>query len=455
MDGNEEGNDRISELRQSGEAIGRLAEDPEIFKETVAAFRREDADAFQAAVAKAGLLDRCHHVCRWLCSKHCVFICRRLAGPLAGEETHDIDVEEWREFAKFTARVAGDADLLAEFVAIVDTVDSDRWRQAIEKHGASRFQHQLCHWLCMVRCRWVCRKMCPPPPLLIKVGYIPVGQINSQGYAAGDSSPGTFTPPDNVVAGVGHHPFGGTIHVNGTFNHPGAVEYKVEWALAPAGPWVGNAIMTAIEDATLAELLVGASHFRSPTGDWYAIADMDLLSEGQTYLTDWTPPAAAVSDLYYLRLTVRNAALVEFSSSPPVPVRVDNTGPEGPVMPGNRPRIDFSQHGKPLGCCDVVKQANGPITIEIEATDANFSRLDVVLYGGCSVSKTIYSKTYNGNVADLGAPAPGITVNWDPWKDGIEACCYVVFVNIWDRAIVNNSWSGGHLYQNWKSVTVA
>ena len=96
----------------------------------------------------------------------------------------------------------------------------------------------------------------------------------------------------------------------------------------------------------------------------------------------------------------------------------------------------------------------GPVEIHVEGTDDNFSSLDVIAYGGCSGSVAIFSKTYNGDRNDHGAPAPGITVSWDPWADGVEPCCYVVFVRLYDRAIVNNVWNGGHTYQNWRSITI-
>jgi len=150
---------------------------------------------------------------------------------------------------------------------------------------------------------------------------------------------------------------------------------------------------------------------------------------------------------------VRNAALTEFPSGP-VPVRVDNGRPVGPVPPDARPLIEFSQGGEPLGCCSKVTRDKGPIEIHIEGTDENFSRLDVAAYGGCSGSVSIFSKTYNGDLTDQGAPTPGITVSWDPWATEVEPCCYVVFVRIFDRAIVNNSWNGGHGFENWRSITV-
>lgn len=45
-------------------------------------------------------------------------------------------------------------------------------------------------------------------------------------------------------------------------------------------------------------------------------------------------------------------------------------------------------------------------------------------------------------------------MTWDPWADKVEACCYVVFVRFYDRAITNDVWNGGHMFQNWRSITI-
>ena len=42
-----------------------------------------------------------------------------------------------------------------------------------------------------------------------------------------------------------------------------------------------------------------------------------------------------------------------------------------------------------------------------------------------------------------------------PWAAGVEPCCYVIYVRIYDRAIVNNAYSGRHSNSNWHSITIA
>lgn len=441
--------EQLEELQQSGQTVAELAQNAELFRAAVDAFRATDPERFQDVLGRAGLLDRCHFVCRWLCSKHCVFVCRKLVGNIDAEPV--LDVEEWRQFAEFTGRLAKDRDTLSKLLDMVANEDDKGFQRFITSQKIQRFAHQLCHWLCGVRCRVACKLMCPPMPELIKVGYISVGHFDGDGYAAGPSSPAAFTPADNPAGGVGDHPFGGSVHINGLFNIAGATEYKVEFGPAPNGPW--TSITAALTDAHFSFPIGWTEYTRSATGDWYSIADMDLLSEGKTYLTDWTTPALDRDQRYYVRMVVRNAALTEFASGP-VAVRVDNGYPVGPVMPDNRPLIEFTQGGEPLGCCAEVVRERGPVEIRIEGTDENFSSLDVIAYGGCSGSVSIFNKTYNGDRTDVGAPAPGITVSWDPWADGVEPCCYVVFVRLFDRAVINNSWNAGHMYQNWRSITI-
>jgi hypothetical protein len=439
------GDERIEELRASGEAVGKLAADPKVFESAVAAFRAEDADAFHSSLAQAGVADRCHLVCRWLCSKHCVFICVRLCGPV--EERPELDVSEIRAFAEATAKISADDRVLARLLDAVDRQDVQAWRALIAELNLGPFCHQLCHWLCLVRCRRICRLLCPDPPLVTSVAFIPTNQIDAQGFAAGPSVPPGTTPPDAKSNGDGDHPFGGVAHIEGEwFSIPGIVQYRVEYASNPSGPW--TPILAPMNDLRWVPPLVSYTRVPDASG-WYNVADMGLL--GPTQLTDWTTPAP--DGRYYLRLTVRNAALVE-RFSPIVPAVVDNTAPTGPA-PGNRPQITITQGTHKLDCCETVKREGGPLTINVIATDQNFSILGIDLEGGCGVSVPIFSKTYNGNLADTGAPAPGIDVVWDPWAAGVSPCCYVVYARIWDRAIVDNTYAARHSNSNWHSITIA
>lgn len=452
--------ERLAELRDSGEVIGKLAQDPDAFVRAVDAFRAQDAERFQAELARAGVIERCRLICQWLCSKHCVFICSRLCRePLEAPE--QIPVAEWRDFALATARIAADEALLKQFVDAVDRVDAAAFEALLKQHQLERFCHQLCHWLCAVRCRLVCTLLCPPPPLITEVGFIPTSQIDAQGFAAGHSHPPGPTPDDNKPAGVGDHPFGGLANIRGVFDIAAPFQYRVEYGTNPAGPW--TPILQSIDDYRIDPLFPSPGHLvpfiyytRLPdVNGWYNVADMGL--DGPDYLTDWQTPAVA-DGLYYLRLTVRTAALTEFFS-PVVPAHVDNGAPTKPDITLELQQLDGTRI--PLGCCEKVEQGDGNlIVITLQASDPNFSSIGVQLLGGCGAAYAIVatdgtslSKTYNGNVADTGYPAP-TTFLWDPWAAKIDPCCYLIDVRINDRAIVGNYWSGGHGNENWHSITI-
>ena len=95
--------DRLDDLRETAEAVGRLADDKAAFGRAVEAFRAQDVDAFRDVLGRFDLLDRCHLICRWLCSKHCVFVCFKLAGPVR-EAPAELPIEEVRRFAKVVGR---------------------------------------------------------------------------------------------------------------------------------------------------------------------------------------------------------------------------------------------------------------------------------------------------------------------------------------------------------------
>jgi hypothetical protein len=189
---------------------------------------------------------------------------------------------------------------------------------------------------------------------------------------------------------------------------------------------------------------------------WYNVSEIGLA--GFDNLTNWIT-TTVVDGLYYLRLTVRNAALAEFAS-PLVPVLIDNTAPTKPAITLQLQTPDGKR--TKLGCCETVKQGDGnKVVITLQASDANFSHIDVSLLGGCGFGTGIVdtggvalSKTYNGNTADTGYPVPTEFI-WDPWAAKIAPCCYLIYVSIYDRAILNDAWSGGHSNVNWQSITIA
>ena len=462
---------RLNELRQTGEAVGKLAKDEAGFSRAVEAFRAQNADNFQSELRNVGILPFCRLVCRWLCSKHCVFICSRLCKE-PGRASDQIPIAEWREFALVTERLAREEALLKRFLDAVGREDAAAFNKLLAEFKWERFCHQLCHFLCFVRCRLVCRLLCPPPPLITEVSLIPTSQYTPGGpgigLASGPSFPPGPTQPDNKPGGVGDHPIGGLANIKGVFNIANPFQYKVEFSKNPLGPW--TAILTPVNDYKFNPGFPPPPIFiyytRIPDGaGWYNVNDnvpapppFGMGLDGPDYLTDWQTPAGD-NDQYYLKLTVRDAALTEFES-PVVPVRVDNTAPTKPDIKLQLQLPDGTR--RDLGCCEKVDRGNGNLVIiTLQASDANFSAISVNLLGGCGASFAIVdtggtslSKTYNGDITDTGYPVP-TEFKWDPWAAKIDPCCYLIDVRISDRAVVNNFWSGGHGNENWRSITIA
>jgi hypothetical protein len=470
--------ERLTELRETAQAVGKLAENAEAFASVVDAFRAEDADRFQAGLAAVGIDRWCPLVCRWLCNKHCVFLCVRLCGPL--EEQPQVDIEEWRQFALTTSRIAQDEALLKRLIEAVDKEDVQAWRALVAELKLQRFCHQLCHWLCRLRCRRVCRRLCLTP-LITRVGSIPVSQIDALGYGNGPSIPPFLVGPPNAAAGYGDHPFGGQVWVMGVFNMPTATQYLVEVSpTGPGGPYSPILVGPQVGyDNNPAQpppppgppppgpppWLVMRTRTQSGGADpgWFNIneltdSDGGRLTTGEKTLLMW--PTSPPDGVHHLRLRVRNAMMNTRVSSPQV-VRLDNTGP----FPLPRPTITL-QLQRPDGTrlplkCGKVRKGDGLIVVTVHAFDPNMSHIAVTARGnsGLSVpvvdtSATPLSKTYNGNVADQGYPVPTEFL-WDPWSDpAIVPCCYVVYVEVWDRAIINNSYSGGHYNAGWEAIEI-
>ncbi len=101
------------------------------------------------------------------------------------------------------------------------------------------------------------------------------------------------------------------------------------------------------------------------------------------------------------------------------------------------------------------------VVITLQASDPNFSRIRARLLGGCggalnivATDGTSLSKSYNGDITDTGYPV-ATEFLWDPWAAGVDPCCYLIFVDIWDRTIVDNALSATpHYRSNWHSITI-
>jgi hypothetical protein len=451
--------DPLGEFRELAAAAEKLAGDAKAFDEAFKAFEANDAGRFQDALDHVGIADRCELVCVLFCEKRCIGRCYRLCP----EPPRPVDVAEIREFAQAIGAVAADPQALERLVAAADKEDQQAWQKELKRLKLDRFCHQVCHFLCRQRCRRRCRHLCSKP-LITRISSIPTAQYDPQGFGNGPSIPPFQVPPPNPAAGVGDHPVGGSSWLMGIFNMPTATQYKVEVASAPGGPYTPIAV--PVLGYISAFPYIPFTRFPSGGADpgWYDVAQIPLSDGGNSPLGEktllyWpTPP----DGLYYLRLRVRDGASERVSS--PRAVRTDNTAPPTPVIALELKKPDGTL--VPLKCGQ-VKQGDGLIRITVQAHDPNFSSLGVAAQGNSSLSVPVVavpegtpgpavplSKTYNGNLADEGYPVP-TSFLWDPWSDpAIVPCCYVVRIDIWDRTVINNTWSGGHGNSGWEAIEI-
>jgi hypothetical protein len=471
--------ENIPELQQAAAAMEKLAAKPASFNKAYDAFKKCDASLFEAALNEVGVADKCRWVCRFFCTKHCTGICRKFT---VRANSGEVTAEEILAFAKAVGPLFQKEEVIEKFLAIMESEDVGAWEQEIKKNKLEAFSFQLCLLLCSWRCKKCCQELCPPAPLITRVGSIPVSQIDALGYGSGPSIPPFFVGPPNPLAGDGDHPFGGMVWIMGIFNMPAATEYLVE--VSSTGP---GGLYTPIIvppqggydeiNPSILPLPVppdppmpGFQYFRTrsqSTGadpGWFQInqltdSDGGRLTTGEKTLLMW--PSPLPDGLYYLRLRVRDALLNVRVSSPQI-VRLDNTGP----FPLPKPIIKL-QLQKPDGTlsplkCAKVGKGDGLILITIQAYDPNMSQIAVTARGnsGLSVpvvdtSSTPLSKTYMGNIADEGYVVP-TNFLWDPWSNpSIIPCCYLIYVEVWDRTIINNTFNGGHYNAGWEAIQIA
>ncbi len=464
------------EIQQTGEAIEKLSSDPKAFSSAYEAFIAGDAAKFGAALGSVGIEQDCKWVCRFFCRKRCIGVCRKFCPqPPTGE----VDANEILGFAKTVGPLLRDQAFVERMFGFIESSNVQGWSEEIKRSQLGPYCYQLCTILCAERCEKQCQKVCPPNPLITRVGSIPITQIDALGYGNGPSIPNFYVPPPTPWTGVGDHPFGGMVWLMGIFNMPTAVEYLVEVSTSPnsgytpilVGPQGGYDQVPPQPPPPVPPdpVVMSFQYFRTRTQStgldpgWFQInqltdSDGGRLTTGEKTLLMW--PTSTPDGVYYLRLRVRDAAMNTRVSSPQV-VRLDNTGP----FPLPRPTISLQLQAKdgtrsPLKCGKVHK-GDGLIVVTIQAYDPNMSYVAVTARGNSGLSvpvvditSTPLSKTYNGNIADQGYVVPTEFL-WDPWSDpNIVPCCYLVYVEVADRAIINDGFYGGHYNAGWEAIEI-
>lgn len=254
---------------------------------------------------------------------------------------------------------------------------------------------------------------------IIRVGGMPVGNINFEGLANGWSA---TTPPFEGL----DSPFGGSVEILGLMPSCEECErFKVEYGewstpTTPPDPASFKPLTDSFKEWTFVwpSLWVRVDRVPDSEGWLDIICDSDPVMGGLYY--PWN--TGGKNGKYSLRLTVEDVDGVEHLSSPVVVV-IDNTPPTAILNLSGTP-----------SCGDIT--IGDKVTGEITATDEHFYSYQLSyrcgLHPACPGS-ILPIRKYAG-VSDLGDM--GLTFTWD--TSGLPPCGYEILLEVWDRTIVNN-----------------
>ena len=452
--------DPLDELREIAAAAERLAKDEASFIEAFDAHAASDAGRFQAALERAGIADRCDLICVYFCVKRCGATCFKLCPE---RPTRAVDAKEVLEFTHAIARVAKDRRALERLLAIAEKEDKKAWDAELKKLELTRFCHQVCRFVCRTRCKRICRHLCARP-LITRISSIPTAQFDVQGFGHGPSVPPFQVPPPNPAAGVGDHPIGASSWLMGVFNFPSATQYKLEfWTFAVRA--VGDDLRAG---SGLREHVPADPRHALPVGR----ARPGLVRRRRHPALGRRHHDGRREDARLLDDPGGRPLL----PAPPRPRRLDREGQRpragagrqhlpadahhqaraedalrrleaAQMRPGEEGRRADPDHRR--GARRQLQRALGRRGGELEPVGARRRRPR-----GDVRPAVPLSKTYNGNVADTGYPVPTSFI-WDPWSDPkIVPCCYIVRIDIRDRAVLNNAWAGGHGGAGWEAIEI-
>lgn len=224
-----------TELQTAGRALAALLERKTAFDDAAAAAKAGDARKLADVIEAARLAHFCHYICFFFCSSRCVLVCLRLCRQFPLGEIVDPAMEA-HAFASALQVLADKPAELGRLSAAVGAEDEKAFASLVEEFKLARFCIQLCHWVCFVRCRLFCTRVCPP------VGLFPeFTSIGVYDYATDIHS----TAPGSGLTIADKRAFYSTMRLNGILPEKlsgVAMEYRFEFQTtdptgAPTSGW--------------------------------------------------------------------------------------------------------------------------------------------------------------------------------------------------------------------------
>lgn len=163
------------ELTASARVLGQLLENGTAFENALKAATVGNCELVRSILVKARLGDNCQLVCEWFCSWHCVEVCSTLCLPFDVEPAAP-SLSEAFEFAQFTAKLAGQPDVLGKLATAVTNQNAADFGALLKELDAVRYCRQICHWICSWHCVVLCRCVCKPvlQPWFTNIGFFDI-----------------------------------------------------------------------------------------------------------------------------------------------------------------------------------------------------------------------------------------------------------------------------------------
>jgi hypothetical protein len=351
----------VSELSIAGGAVGRLVEDKEAMATIVRGGLGFDCEMLSGVVGQRG---DCFFICEWICSWRCVLICLPLC--LEFPPIGDLSIEEMREFAQVSARIAETEGAFETLIDGIAAQDTKRLSAVIRELKLERFCLQLCHWLCFEMCELFCQCVCPEPetiPLFTHVGMYRVDPIWNDFTGDGTTTAGNlaFTLdipligilPDGTAPDAMEYRFrvekyplgGGPQDVTAAMIKPtviGQLEYwewdsvALTWKLHAANYWVNN---PGVPDVTIQQpgppLTVSVNKTVAADGWIQVPRENELFFGGHGRFV----PTGGLANLDTRTLTLEQFDLTP--NAPPLPLKAGDSMPAADKSEKPQYRIYF------------------------------------------------------------------------------------------------------------------
>ena len=166
-------------------------------------------------------------------------VCRKFCPK---PSTVEVNADEILGFAKAVSAALRDPAFAKRMCDIIRSGNVETGTRKLKRRKLQQYCYQLCVIFCAECCEKHCHKVCPPDPLITRVGSIPISQIDALGYGSGPSIPnclrsatksccGSWRPPfwgHGMAHGHLQHAHGGGVS-GGGFQRPGAGHTAPSW----------------------------------------------------------------------------------------------------------------------------------------------------------------------------------------------------------------------------------